>query len=154
MYTPKDATRFWSKVDRRNPDECWYWQAGKNSDGYGSFSVKHKTLKSHKVAYTLSKGEPNGLHVLHTCDNRACCNPAHLFLGTNKDNVADRESKGRGVRLKGSSHGMSKLSFEQVKEIRERYKAGGISQQKLAKAYSVDQRNIWSIVHNITRKDC
>lgn len=67
MYTPKDATRFWSKVDRRNPDECWYWQAGKNSDGYGSFSVKHKTLKSHKVAYTLSKNavkpQPSGLEI-------------------------------------------------------------------------------------------
>lgn len=77
-------------------DSCWIWTAATRSTGYGVFSYKGKPVTASRVSYTLYKGEiPDGLHVLHTCDNPSCVNPEHLFLGTNKDNVEDRKAKNR-----------------------------------------------------------
>lgn len=84
--------RFWSKVDRRGPDECWPWLAAKSATRYGVFD---KT-RAHRVAYALTHGLiPEGRIVCHRCDNPPCCNPAHLWLGTPKDNTADMVAKGR-----------------------------------------------------------
>lgn len=77
-------------------DSCWIWNAATRSTGYGVFSFNGKPETASRVSYRLYCGDiPNGLHVLHKCDNRICVNPEHLFLGTNKDNVEDRKSKGR-----------------------------------------------------------
>jgi len=85
---------FWEKVEKT--DACWNWKAFIDYKGYGQFGFKNKVVRSHRVAWELTFGPiPSGLHVLHRCDNRKCVNPAHLFLGTNKDNVNDRELKGR-----------------------------------------------------------
>lgn len=89
--------RFWPKVDVQGLDECWPWLGGVN-DGYGLAYIgdnKHKA--AHRLAFELwwSVTLPSWLHVLHTCDNPPCCNPAHLWLGTNADNVRDRDAKGR-----------------------------------------------------------
>lgn len=83
-------------------DGCWIWNAATDRYGYGAFSYNGKTETASRVSYQLYKGPINdGLHVLHTCDNPACVNPDHLFLGTNKQNVEDRKTKGRRVgRLK------------------------------------------------------
>jgi len=91
---------------------------------------------------------PPGLHVLHKCDNPICVNPAHLFLGTNADNAADKVAKGR--QTKGSDIVHSKLSEETVREIRRRYALGTTSQYKLAKEYGVTQSNVSRLV-NVTR---
>lgn len=88
--------RFWAKVDRRGPDDCWEWTAGCNRKGYGKFSLDGATRQSHRISWELANGQiPEGLCVLHRCDNPPCCNPAHLFLGTHADNHADRSLKGR-----------------------------------------------------------
>ena len=96
------ATRFWAKVDKtpgHGPNgDCWEWQAGRSKFGYGRIMVGRKLVVAHRVSLALSEGSsiPDGLCVCHKCDNPRCVNPAHLFLGTNQDNMVDKISKGRG----------------------------------------------------------
>lgn len=93
--------RFWSKVKRAAPSECWEWQASRHKKGYGQFGfyprpAKSRTIRAHRACWLLVHGAiPDGVSVLHHCDNPACVNPAHLYLGSNDDNVRDRVARGR-----------------------------------------------------------
>src|SRR5574343_958612 len=147
-FTPKDVTRFWSKVDRRTPDECWNWKTGKFSNGYGQFYLKGQGLGSHVFSYHLAKGDIGTLYVLHKCDNRACVNPNHLFLGTQMDNVQDKIQKGRAQSMNGESNPKHILTAAQVEMIRSRYASGGILQRELAAKYGVARTTIGSIIVN------
>jgi hypothetical protein len=148
----KDEDRFWSKVNKGKSDECWNWTAGHDKYGYGKFSIRGREVSSHRVAYQIANGSiPNGLCVLHKCDNPPCVNPAHLFVGTHADNVHDKCKKGRAsfIAHKGEEHGRAKLNDAQVRQIRERYTAGGVTHRELAREYGVNQ----SVIGDIVRRE-
>jgi len=147
--------RFWEKVDRRGPDECWPWIAGHFSNGYGSFRGPHgKTVLAHRLAFELVKGPiPDGMDVLHDCDNPPCCNPVHLWPGTQLDNNVDCASKGRAVNPCGEMHGNAKLTWQKVREMRERYALGGVTQDALGREYGVVQSGVSFIVRDRAWKE-
>ncbi len=137
--------RFWAKVDRNGPTPshvkglgpCWTWTASRNWDGYGQSWDGERLWIAHRFAWTLVNGPiPDGLCVLHRCDNPPCVRPDHLFLGTNAVNVADRERKGRGNQPAGGANGRAKLTEAAVREIRRRA-AIGESHSALGRAFGV-----------------
>lgn len=154
-YTAKDVERFWSKVDLAKVDEefaCWEWTAYTNKSGYGTTWWRGHMKLAHRAVYELAFGEPPAdLCVLHHCDRPSCCNPNHMFLGTNADNVRDKVQKGRQFSPRGERHGSCKLSDALVAVIRQRYAQGGISQRQLAREFDVHQSQVWRIVNHKRR---
>ena len=114
----KTMDRFWNKVSKS--DDCWEWLAHKNPKGYGKFRYAGANgCLAHRVSWELEYGDiPDGMHVLHRCDNPSCVRPDHLFLGTNKDNVEDRVSKGRQRSHVGTNNPRAILTPDQVRYIR------------------------------------
>jgi hypothetical protein len=141
--------RFWSKVNIGSENDCWNWNAG-TVGGYGSFSYKGKTRTSNRMAWIFTNGEIKGnLHVLHTCNNKMCCNPNHLYLGTMSDNMRDAVRDGvSGVfALMGEFGGnivTSKLSPEDVREIKQLLKNGETC-ASIGWKYNVSSSNISAI---------
>ncbi len=131
------VTAFWSQVEK-TVGGCWLWTGSKWNTGYGRFKRDGQVIGAHRMAFRLAKGPiAPTLVVMHSCDVKLCCNPAHLSLGTHTENIADRDAKGRqasgkrhGSRTKpermprGEMAGASKLTAEFVVELRQRVAAG------------------------------
>ena len=140
--------RFWPKVAKAGADECWLWTASIASHGYGCLRVDGKTRTAHTLAWELSRGPiPAGMFVCHHCDVKACCNPAHLFLGTAADNAQDMGRKGRhpGNGLRGDRHPNARLTSEIVASIRTSV-AVGVSQSEMARRVGVTVAQVNNII--------
>lgn len=141
--TPKQQARFWSRVDVRGPDDCWPWLRG-GSKGYGQFGIASGAFYAHRIAMALYGRDPVELFACHTCDNRPCCNPAHLFAGNHADNMADMIAKSRQDAPQGETHGMAKLNDADIPAIR----ADPRTHRAIAADYGVSSVT----VHHIKRR--
>lgn len=138
------SDRFWKQVNRTG--SCWLWLGPKNNHGYGRTRYSGKKWNAHRVAWVFSVGLiPDGMHVLHHCDNPACVNPKHLWLGTHQDNIDDRERKGRNRPPLGERQSRHALTNADVIAIRKLHKDGrGLT--LLANFYGVSRTTIWKVV--------
>ena len=141
---------FWLYVIKT--ETCWLW-TGKHHSGkwpYGQYYYKGKLRYAHRVSWELVCGDiPQGLCVLHHCDNPLCVNPAHLFLGNLEDNALDAVNKGRMFpvwNMKGEGSGNAKLTWKLVRSIRQRY-ASGETQAAIANSIGTDRSNVSCIVN-------
>ena len=163
----RDKTRFWAKVDKSGgADACWIWTGARMPKGYGRFCVNQRTGLAHRAAWRIANGDvPDGMHVLHRCDNPPCVNPAHLFLGTHADNMHDMAIKGRAavVRVsgerhwskktptkivRGERHGRSKLTEEQVRRVLTSDESGA----DLGRRFGVSKNTIYKIRRGVNWK--
>lgn len=159
ILTEKDIARFWSKVNLI-PDKngCLLWKDSLANRGYGQFKRNGKTDRAHRIALMLSdpiafknRGDKN--YCCHTCDVKACCNPEHLFWGTQLDNMQDMTAKGRhrSYDQKGSKNHQAKLTERDVLDILERL-AKGEKQAEIAREYKAYPGNISKISKGIIWK--
>lgn len=154
---------FWNRVARRGEEECWPWIGAHNKDGYGHLYVvsRKRNIGAHRLSWEIHHGPiPPGLLVCHTCDNPNCVNPYHLFLGTQKENLADRDQKGRGINgpkngrhthpertARGERNGSAKLTGDMVGRILREWKGRTTSQRELARQLGVHYDTVWRVVH-------
>lgn len=151
MISKLKEEKFWEKVNKT--DSCWNWIACKNNWGYGKFYVAYKKppMSAHRVSWEIYNGEiPEKMQVLHYCDNPACVNPSHLFIGTNADNVIDKVKKNRQSRIFGWKNPNTKLNAEKVLQIRRMYLRNKFGFQSLAKMFGVNDKTIMSILRRET----
>lgn len=161
MPAPQTADNFWSRVARGRSDECWEWTGSRNNAGYGTVGWAGKVWTAHRVAAWLvgmvkhparPRSSREKTHVLHRCDNRACCNPGHFFLGDYADNLKDCHAKRRRPTYHGEAHTNAKLTLAQAEEVRRRYVPGIVRQVDLAAEYGVSQGVISHVVRGESYK--
>lgn len=152
QFQANNPSAFWDRVIPEPNTGCWLWLGGSVRAGYGHFPLRGRMVLAHRFAWAEAHGPvPPGLFVCHRCDNPPCCNPAHLFLGTARDNMRDKDAKGRGryvgahSPLRGERHPRAKLTWEAVASIRERH-AAGAAIRGLARGFGVSQKAIQKIV--------
>lgn len=143
--------RLLRKIERRGPDECWPW-TGAVRNGYGAIKHNGKVLGTHCVAYVLANGSiPDGQIVRHSCDNRLCCNPAHLLAGDPRDNVLDMIERRQWGPQRGEECPNARLTEDKVREIRRLSRAGN-GPRSLARRYGVNEATIRGVISGKTWK--
>lgn len=146
LYTREESIAlFWKKVDKKESDDCWEWTGWRHPCGHGQLRINKKAIYSHRFSMELYLGLeiPGDKKVCHSCDNPSCVNPAHLFIGTQKDNIQDMLGKGRG--LVGSKNGHAKVTEDDVRQIRRLYKSGWTN-GRLAREYKISTATVHGIV--------
>jgi hypothetical protein len=146
-----EKNSFWSKVNKRSPNGCWEWTGAINTKtGYGAFRTGGKLYSAHRFAWQATHGNiDGGLCVCHTCDNRKCVNPNHLFIGTKLDNYQDAKAKGKvsyPPRNIGDLHPMRKLSSTDVANIRAKFSTGRYSKAALSREFGVSDVQINNVI--------
>ena len=141
--------RIWDRVAKSGDGECWNWQGAINSHGYGTIRQERRSRGCHVVAFESASRSsvPHGMQVCHRCDNRRCCNPAHLFLGTTQENTADRNAKGRQAR--GARVKLAKLNDADVAIARYLMDCG-VTGKRLAQLHGVAQATMSAIYRRKT----
>ena len=154
----RNLDRFWARVDKNGPvpnhrpdlARCWLWTGGLYLSGYGAYWYEGRTQRAHSVAYRLFVGPINdALWVLHTCDRKACVNPAHLYLGTVTQNAQDAVE--RGLYRTGEGNGRSKLTVGDVRDIRRRFSEGA-TVSALSRDFQVSRPAIRCVIDRVTWK--
>lgn len=140
IVNPQFIAHFWAKIEKRE-NGCWEW-TGPISDRYGRYTFRKRPLLTHRIAYALSFGVPSG-NICHRCDNTKCCNPAHLFQGTQADNLNDMFAKGRAS--VGSRHPASKVKEADVLEIR-RLSAEGHKSKNIGPLFGLSRQAVNDII--------
>ncbi len=134
---------FWGRVER-GPG-CWEWRGSVASHGYGEFWISPVKWTSHRLAYTDTYGPiPEGRVVRHTCDNRKCCRPSHLILGTQAENMADMAKRSRAS--KGEARPNAKLTAEKVEALRAYVWSGLLPHRELAKHVGVSYSVVGEVI--------
>jgi len=147
----KDIIRFWSKVVKTK--DCWNWTASLDSYGYGQIGINGRLVLSHRISYELSFGKiPKGISILHTCDNRRCIRPQHLYSGTQFDNMRDMVLRGRRADTRGEKNPHSKITSKEILKIRRLYAKGDTTHHKLADMFGLSYGYISYIIRRISWK--
>lgn len=138
--------RFWDKVDIKSEDECWNWKGAISSGGYGGFRVDYHTVKSNRFAWKCTYGEIKGkLMVLHKCNNKLCCNPNHLYLGTAVDNMRDRSKDDPDFHSRQDWSWRKSKFYEGEVWLMKKLKEEGCTYWKIAKMFKCGKTTIWKI---------
>lgn len=152
---PSLEERFWKHVNKRGLDECWEWTGYKPipSQDYGALGTPR--ILAHRYSWMLANGKdiPEGLKVLHSCDNPACVNPAHLRLGTQLDNIHDRDARGRRKPKMGEENPRAKLTWDKVRVARAKYIPRRGSIISLAIECGISSSAMSCVIHNKTWKE-
>jgi len=149
VHTLSPEERFWEKVEIRGSNDCWNWWAGCTNNGYGAFIFKGKSNVSNRVTWLITFGIiPDDMCVLHKCDNRKCCNPNHLFLGTTADNNKDRHAKGRDSIVRGENSPNAKITMADANEIRRLYSTGLLRYIDIAPMFKIKKSLVGNIINN------
>lgn len=165
FWQDRDTDRLWSKIQVGDSVECWLWQASNAKCGYGQFMFGGRPWPAHRLVLWRASGgamPDSEMYACHSCDNRTCCNPSHLWWGTRAENFADMRRKGRGWvppssglaaahaalaqrYAQGELPASCRFSVEEVRNMR-RLWAAGTTQTAIAQLYGVGQSTIQKIV--------